>query len=237
MVLHSITRRPHECMTCELRPSRCFCNLHQDALLKFASIGEQLLLDPGEMLFREGTAGCAVFVICTGQVKLSCTSKAGKTLILKIANPGEVLGLGPVVSGSRYLLTAETIQPAELKRISREEFLDLLENHPEAGLHAAQALSEEYTTAFFDARRLALSGSAAARTASVLLDWGRASCGGNSEMRFTMSLTHEELSNMVGGSRETVTRVLGRFKRDKLIQIDGSSIVILAPERLEKLAV
>ena len=169
-MVHSITRRPHECVTCELRPSRGFCNLHQDALLKFASIGEQLLLDQGVMLFREGTASCAVFVICTGQVSF-CTSKAGKTLILKIANPGEVLGLGPVVSGSRYLLTAETIQPAELKRIRREEFLDLLENHPEAGLHAAKALSEEYTTAFFDARRLALSGSAAARTASVLLDW------------------------------------------------------------------
>jgi CRP/FNR family transcriptional regulator, cyclic AMP receptor protein len=238
MVLHSITRRPHECMTCELRPSRCFCNLHQGALRKFASIGEQLLLDQGAMLFREGAASSAVFVICTGQVKLSSTSKAGKTLILKIANPGEMLGLGPVVSGSKYLLSAETIQPTELKRIRREEFLDLLENHAEASLHAAKALSAEYTTAFFDARRLALSGSAAARTASVLLDWGRASSAGNSEMRFTMPLTHEELFNMVGGgSRETVTPVLGRFKRDKLIRIDGSSIVILAPERLEKLAV
>ena len=147
------------------------------------------------------------------------------------------MGLGSVLSGSRHLLTAETIQPTELKSIRREEFLPFLEEQSEAGFHAAKALSEEYKTAFFDARRLALSGSAAARTATVLLDWGRASSSGKAEMRITMTLTHEELSHLVGGSRETVTRVLGRFKRDKLIQINGSSIVILAPERLERLAV
>jgi CRP/FNR family transcriptional regulator len=211
--------------------------LHENALLNFAKIGEQLLLDEGAIIFREGTASCGVFVICTGQVKLFCTSRTGKTLIFKIANPGEVLGLGSVVSGSRHILTAETTLPTELKSIRREEFLAVLEDQSEASFHAAKALSEEYKTAFFDARRLALSGSAAARTASVLLDWGRASSRGNSEMRFTMTLTHEELAHLVGGSRETVTRVLGRFKRDKLIQIHGSSIVILAPERLESLAV
>jgi CRP/FNR family cyclic AMP-dependent transcriptional regulator len=231
------TRRAHECLTCELRASRTFCNLHQDALRKFAGIGEQLLLEQGVTIYREGTASSGVFVICTGQVKLSCTSKAGRTLILKIADPGEVLGLGSVLSGSRHLLTAETIQPTELKSIRREEFVPFLEDQAEAGFHAAKALSEEYKTAFFDARRLALSGSAAARTASVLLDWGKASSNGKSEMRITMTLTHEELSHLVGGSRETVTRVLGRFKRDKLIEINGSSIVILAPERLERLAV
>jgi CRP/FNR family cyclic AMP-dependent transcriptional regulator len=237
MAFYPTTRRAHECIHCELRASRTFCNLHHDALRKFARIGEQVLLEEGTTIYREGTASSGVFVICTGQVKLSCTSKAGRTLILKIAYPGEVLGLGSVLSGSRHLLTAETIQPTEVKRIRREEFLTFLEDQPEASFHAAKALSEEYKTAFFDARRLALSSSAAARTATVLLDWGRASSCGKPEMRITMTLTHEELSHLVGGSRETVTRVLGRFKRDKLIEIHGSSIVILAPERLERLAV
>ena len=127
-----------------------FCNLHQDALLKFAAIGEQLLLEEGVTIYREGAASSGVFVICTGQVKLSCTSKAGRTLILKIANPGEVLGLGSVLSGTRHLLTAETLQPSELKSVSREEFLPFLEDQSEAGFHAAKALSEEYKTAFFD---------------------------------------------------------------------------------------
>ena len=55
-------------------------------------------------------------------------------------------------------------------------------------------------------------------------------------MRFTMALTHEELANLVGSSRETITRMLGRFKREKLIQIRGASILILEPEKLGQLA-
>ena len=148
MALHPTPRRAHECLTCELRASRTFCNLHQDALLKFAGVGEQLLLEGGVTIYREGTASSGVFVICTGQVKLSCTSKAGRTLILKIAKPGEVLGLGSVLSGTRHLLTAETLQPSELKSVSREEFLPFLENHAEAGFHAAKALSKSIRPRF-----------------------------------------------------------------------------------------
>ena len=125
-----------------------------------------------------------------------------------------------------------------LKSIRREDFIAFLEQHGEGSLHAAKALSDDYKAAFFDARRLALSGSAGGKLAGVLLDWGRiaASCG-KFEMHFTMSLTHEELADMVGTSRETVTRMLTRFKKEQLIQVRGSSILILAPKLLEQLAV
>ncbi len=213
-----------------------FCNLDEEALSDFSSIGVEVNLLKGAKLFREDEPSNGVFVICTGQVKLSCTSREGKTLILKIAMPGDVLGLGAVISGSTYEVTAETIEPTEIKSIRREDFLSFLQKHGQASLHAAKALSEEYKAAFFDARRLALSGSAAGRLAGVLLDWGRAASCGKSEMRFTMALTHEELANLVGSSRETVTRMLGRFKRQKLIQMRGSSILIPSPERLEQIS-
>ena len=232
----SKTRTMHDCGTCEFRSLRMFCNLSAEALDDFGSIGMQATFPKGTKLFVEDGSSNGVFVICTGQVKLSCTSREGRTLILKIAMPGDVLGLGAVISGSRYEVTAETIEPTEIKSIRREEFLSFLQKHGEASLHAAKALSEEYKAVFFDARRLALSGSAAGRLASVLLDWGRAASCGKPEIRFTMALTHEELANLVGSSRETVTRMLGRFKRDKLIQIRGSSILILSPERLEQLS-
>jgi CRP/FNR family cyclic AMP-dependent transcriptional regulator len=149
------------------------------------------------------------------QVKLSCTSKDGKTLILKIAMAGDVLGLGAVISGSPFEVTAETVEPTEIKYIRRADFLSFIQKHSQATLHVAKAFSEEYKAVFFDARRLALSGSAAGKLAAVLLDWGRAASCGKPEMRFTMALTHEELANLVGSSRETVTRKLGRFKRER----------------------
>jgi CRP/FNR family transcriptional regulator len=212
-----------------------FCNLDAEALADFDSLGVHTSLETGVRIFEEETPMNGVFVLCTGRVKLSCTSKEGKTLILKIAVPGDVLGLGAVLSGSRYEVTADTIEPTQLNAISPENFLAFIERHGEASMHAAQALSEEYRSAFFDVKRLALSVSAAARLAGVLLDWGREAACGKTEMRFTMALTHEELASLIGSSRETVTRILSRFKREKLIEVHGAKMLILAPDKLERL--
>jgi CRP/FNR family cyclic AMP-dependent transcriptional regulator len=224
------------CTNCEHRTHRMFCNLSEDALADFDSIGMQMMLPKGAILFREHDAGDGVLVICSGQVKLSCTSREGKVLILKIAVPGDVLGLGAVISSSRFEVTAETIEPVQVKKIRRDDVIAFFERHGEASMHAAKALSEEYKSAFVDARRLALSGSAAARLAGVLLDWGRAAACGKPEMRFTMALTHEDLASLAGTSRETVTRTLGKFKKEKLIQIRGSSLHILSPDRLAQMS-
>lgn len=213
-----------------------FCNLSPEELEDFNNIGMQMRLPKGAVLFQEDDASRNVSVICEGQVKLSCTSREGKTLILKIAVPGDVLGLGAVISGSRYESTAEALEPTLIKNIRRDEFLAFLERHGQASMHAAKSLSEEYKSIFFDARRLALSPTAAGRLASVLLEWGRSACCGKEEMRFTMALTHEDLANLAGTSRETVTRTLGKFQREKLIRIQGSSLTILDPEKMSLLA-
>jgi CRP/FNR family transcriptional regulator len=212
------------------------------ALEDFDGLGTQVSVAPDTIIFEEDSPTRGVFVICTGQVKLSCVSKQGKTLILKIAAPGDVLGLGAALSGAANEVTAEAIEPVEMKRIPRPEFMAFLERHGEASMHAAQALSNEYRAAFFDVRRLALSSSAAARLAGVLLDWGKAaSCGKpemrSAEMRFTMAMTHEELAGLIGSSRETVTRMLGKFKKENLIQVRGATVLIMSPEKLEQLVV
>ncbi len=234
----SLTRPPPlECSTCEHRSGRTFCNLGKAALEDYAAIGTEISYSRGAILFEENGRSNDVFVICTGQVKLFCTSKEGKVLILKLALPGDVLGLGAVISGSAYEVSAETTQPTEIKSIRRDDFMAFLEKHGEGSLHAAKALSDDYKGAFFDARRLALSGTSGGKLAGLLLEWGRtAAAYGQFEMRFTMALTHEDLANMVGSSRETVTRMLTRFKKDHLIQVHGSSMLILAPELLERLA-
>jgi len=213
-----------------------FCNLDDKALQEFNSLGIHSESASGATLFEEETAVGNVYVVCHGRVKLFSTSRQGKTLILKIALPGDVLGLGAVMSGSRYEVTAETIEPTQLKAIPREDFLTFIHKYGEASVHAAQALSAEYRTAFFDARRLALSVSATSRLASLLLEWGRAAAHNKPDMRFTMALTHEDLANLIGTSRETVTRMLSKFKRDKLIQMHGATILILAPDKLELMA-
>ncbi len=237
MITPQLNHTLRDCRTCDLRSLRMFCNLDSGALEEYVRIGVEATLPKGAILFQEDSLPGSVYVLCTGQVKLSCTSKDGKTLLLKIAMPGDVLGLSAVISGSRYEVTAETLSAAQIKSIRREDFLAFLARHGAVSLNSARLLSEDYKAAFFDARRLALSGSAAARLASVLLEWGKsaAACGSR-EMRFPMTLTHEELASLVGSSRETITRTLSRFKREKLIQMQGVSMLILAPDLLGLLA-
>ena len=238
--MNSANRALCDCSHCEFQSMRMFCNLKPGAFAEFGSLGSHAEVESGTKIFEEETPVGGVFVLCHGRVKLSATSRQGKTLILRIASPGDVLGLGAVLSGLNYEVTAEAIEPTQLKHIPREDFLEFIQRHGEASLNAAQALSAEYRSAFFDVRRLALSESSAGRLASILLEWGRAASGGQSEirseMRFKMALTHEDLASLIGTTRETVTRMLGKFKRDKLIEVRGATIVILAPHQLELMA-
>ncbi len=230
--LHS---QPEDCLHCEHRHVRLFCNLPDAALEEFDRIGVQVSHAPGAKLFSEGDAARNVFVLCSGQVKLSTTSRDGRTMILKIAVPGDLLGLNAALAETVHEVTAETIEPCIIKTIRREQFVDLLQQHGAASMKAAQSLSLEYGSVFRDARRLALSTTAGGRLAQLLLEWARASHCGEAEMKFTMALTHEEIANMAGTSRETVTRLLSQFRRQQWIRVHGSRVTILNEAELDKL--
>ena len=224
------------CLDCKHRSLRLFCNLSGDALQRLDDIGMQVKLPSRAVVFNEGQAGKAVFVVCEGQLKLSATSAEGRTMILRLAGPGDLLGLGAVLTEAPYEVTAETLEPTVLKSIPRVDFLDFLQSYGDVGTRTARVMANEYQEVFLDARRLALSGSASGRLARLLLDWAESGACGKAELRFTMALTHEELANMAGTSRETVTRLLNRFERDHLIARHGSSLVILKPDQLGQLA-
>jgi CRP/FNR family transcriptional regulator, cyclic AMP receptor protein len=224
------------CIDCTHRQLRLFCNLSGDALQRLDQIGTHLSLPPRSIAFLEGQPSKAVFVVCEGQLKLSATSSEGRSMILRLACAGDLLGLSAALNATPHEVTAETLEPTVLKSIRRADFLDFLNNYGEIGKKTAQVLAKEYHEVFLDARRLALSGSAAGRLAQLLLDWASNAACGKPELRFTMALTHEELANMAGTSRETVTRLLNRFERDGLIARHGSSMIILKPDQLLQLA-
>ena len=169
---------PEDCLNCEHRHLRMFCNLTPEALADYDQIGIMMSHARGAKLFSEGDPARNVFVICFGQVKISSTSREGKTMILKIAGPGDVMGLSAVLANVPHEVTAEAIEPCQVKTVRKQEFVEFLGRHGIASMHAAQSLSGEYLTVFHDAKRLALSGSAAGRLARLLLDWGRASANG-----------------------------------------------------------
>jgi len=173
-------------------------------------------------------------VIVSGKVKLSTASADGRTIIVRIAGPGEVLGLSATVVGRPNELTAETLAPTRIKIIPRESFKQWLRAHPDLAFHVAQELAEEYNNTCQQLRTMLLSHTATQRLARTLLQLARNAGPGN-EARAQFSLTHQEIAEMIGSSRETVTRLLSGFRHKRLIGIEGSTLIVRDREALRQL--
>lgn len=225
-----------KCTECDYRTLRLFCDLNVDALQRLDEIGMHVALPGRAVLFNEHQRPNGVFVVCEGRLKLSATSREGRVMILRLAAPGDVLGLSAVLNNVPHEVTAETLEPTILKNIPSADFVEFMHTYAEVGEKTSRVLAKEYRDVFLDARRLALSGSASGRLAQLLLEWANTASCGKPELRFTMALTHEELASMAGTSRETVTRLLNQFERDHLITRHGSTFSILNPSSLSQLA-
>lgn len=225
------------CLTCKLRQKHWFCGLSPDTLKLLGAASHLSTYPGGAVLFVEGQASRGAFVLCSGKAKLSTTSRDGKVLILKIAEAGEVLGLSAVIAGEPFELTAVTACPCQVNFVEREALLRLMERNGEVGLHASQALSKEFQSAYRDIHDLVPARSSAGKLAKLLLSWtpGRLPLE-PPEIRIRASLTHEEMAQMIGASRETVTRLLSDLRKKDLIRLDGSTLVIRNRTALEALA-
>ena len=223
------------CLTCKLREERFFCNLKGPALQELERIKFSTSYPAGSILFVEGQEPRGVMILCQGRVKLSMSSANGKTLILKIAGPGEVLGLTATIAGELHEMTAEAVDPVQINLIRRADFQNFLARYQDACLHAAQELSAVHNSACHEIRILGLSQSVPERLARLVLDWdAKQSPAKQGSVR--MALTHEEISEFLGTSRETITRVLLDFKKRKIIQLKGATLVILDRLRLQAMA-
>jgi CRP/FNR family transcriptional regulator len=173
-------------------------------------------------------------MLCQGQVKLSTTSVEGKTLILRIARAGEVLGLDAVVTGKPYGLTAETMQPCQLNFVNREDFVRFLQEHGDACLRAAQQISRSCQDAYEVARSIGLSPSAPGRLAKFLLASATDGDVTNGVLRAKLALSHEDIAQITGFCRETITRTLSEFKKKDIVELKGSTLIIHNQSALER---
>ena len=226
----------YNCAECRVRPERLFCNMSDPAVAALDTVKFTGLYPKGSLLFVEGEEPRGIFILCSGLAKLTTSSTEGKTLIVKIAEPGEVLGASATILGKPYEVSAETIEPSQLNFIKRDDFLKYLNQHAEACLHTAQQLSEKYHSAQREIRSLGLSQTTSEKLARLLLDW----CDRGGEqttrgIRLKVLLTHEEIAQMIGTTRETVTRLLSDFRRKKMIDVKGSSLFVLNKPQLEHL--
>lgn len=182
-------------------------------------------------LFTEQQVPSSVLVLLEGQVKLSINAPNGKRLILRIAEAGDILGLISAFSGNPYEVTAEALHFCRVASLRRNDFLGFLGRHPDAYQNIAQQLSMEYVQDCARLRTVGLTSSAPAKVAQLLLEW----CGGAATW-FKLPVTQQEMGECIGTSRETVTRTLKDFKRRHMVDMHGSTLIILNRQALEAYA-
>jgi CRP/FNR family transcriptional regulator len=160
-------------------------------------------------------------------------------MILRIAEPGEVLGLTAAVSGTPYEATVETLEPSQANFISQTEFLRFLQEYPDVGLRVAKQLTHNCKCAYGEIRSLGLSNSVPEKLAKLILQWAEHplefSSRKTQETAIRVTLTQEEIAQLTGTSRETVSRVLGSFRKKGWLRVKGATWTILNRHALEGL--
>lgn len=215
------------CLDCKVRVGRLFCDLPPATLESLQSLGVSTACPKGTILFAEGQSPRRIFILCAGRVKLSVTSDTGRRFCLRIAEPGRVLGLSAAISGKPHEVSAEAVEPCQLRIINADRILHLLRNDTPASLAAVHCLSDDVQNVHECLRLLGLSHSAEEKLAKLLVQLSEHKrTGAGHRALITAPLTHRDLALMLGISRETVTRLLTELSRKKLIRRHGSRVLI-----------
>jgi CRP/FNR family transcriptional regulator len=223
------------CVTCPVREQHLFCNLPLPTLQKLNEIKSTAVYPKSAMLFIEGQLPRGVFVLCTGKAKLYTSSREGKTVILNLAEAGDVLGLNATISNKPYELTAEMMEPGQVNFITRDALLQFLRENGEIALRVAEQLSRNYYLAFEEVRMLGLASSPSEKLAKLLLSWSADVAKSADPSHIKLTLTHEEIAEIIGTTRETVSRLFSEFKKKQLLQLKGATLIIRNRPALEKM--
>ena len=223
------------CVSCPVKKMRPFCNLPLPAAQRLHGIKSTAVYPKAAMLIMEGQQPRGVFVLCTGKAKLSTSSRDGKTIITKIAEAGDVLGLNATISNVRYEVTAEMMEPGQANFIPREPLIIMMRDFPEVALHVAEQLSRNYFAAYEEIRTLGLTASPSEKFAKLLLQWSIEGTEDNGSSRIKVTLTQAEIAEVIGTTRETVARLFADFKKKQLLQVQGATLVIHSRFALEQM--
>jgi len=217
-----------------LRSNPLFETLEEDVLESMNDLVDPITLDKGEVLFEEGQSGEDFYTINDGLLKISIEDpQSGREKILALPGPDEIVGEMAVFGNQERSGKAIAIHDTRLFRITRDNFLELLQEYPQIGLNLIQILSkrlfmsdEEIETVTFQT----IPGRLAAQLLKMGNQFGESTEEG---LDIQIKLTHQQVSDLVGTNRETITRYLNKFENNGSIKIENKQITILDPESLE----
>ena len=191
----------------------------------------------GRTLFTEGERPRGIYILRAGRAAVSMSSREGRVVILRMVQPGDVLGLNPVLRNREYDTTVKTLAPCRTNFVSRAHLIEVMQKNHHATQTILKILSREQAEVTKRVRSLLLQQTARARLAQLLLECNDSNgCDESSPGRIERSFTHEDIAQMICSSRETVTRLLGLLTRQQIIRITSDSFIICDRTALETMA-
>ena len=200
-----------------------------------AALGKHRTYERGEFLFRAGDPGLNVYFLESGRVKICQPAGSGREVILWFCLRGEIFGLAEVARGGGRVVEAQACERSTVLSVSQEAFKGFVASRPAAALLSMQVLSGRLR-GLSDMLVNLLEDDADTRVAKLILRLGaRYGRREGSVIHLDIPLTHQEIADMVGTTRQTVTSALSRFKRQGVLSIDTHRIQIESAERLSGL--
>ncbi len=217
-----------------LRQVSLFSDLSDKDLRELESAVRERSFRKNEVIFHAQEPGNALFVIKRGRVKVSMDDRNGREVILRIFEAGDFFGEMSLLDGEPRSATVASLEPCQALILLREQFLRFIPRHPEVVMKMLTALSRRMRKADEKISRLVFA-DAYEKVASVLMDIiEERKIPLNIGTEVPLSLTRQELADIAGLSRETLTRVITDFQRAGLVRIEGRRIAIISPTKLKR---
>lgn len=193
------------------------------------------LLSPGEYVHHAGERTGKMFVVHTGQIKLSRTLPSGRKQLLRVASPGETLGEHAFITGGETLEEAQASSEVHLCVFIHDDLTHLIARYPDIAHRMLRTLGERL--AHTEHRLTLNSQSVDVRLADYLLQQPLVPNGGSgaSGMRVRLPLTKKDIASLLGTTPESLSRALSRLRKHGLIAVDDDLVTLLDADRLESL--
>ncbi len=218
-----------------LKHIRLFDGLSQTEMQEMERITRMQAVKKRQPLYLPGDPSSNVYLLKQGRVKIASTAPSGKEVTFDILEPGEIFGELEVLEETPRETAAEALDDTLICVIRREDFDHYLRTHPDLsvkltkliGLRLRKIQSRVEDLVFRDVP---------ARLAHLLLELSKTDgVPDGPHIRLGIKLTHQEMANLIGCSRETVSTTLGQFRDQGLIRLDGRTITIVSPDHLTRL--
>lgn len=210
--------------------SMLFNNLPAEQLDAILAIGKEKHFDKGEVIFFEGDPGHGFFVVISGQVKIFKVSDIGKEQILHIFGPGDIFGEVPVFYGNPFPASAKSLLATTVMFFPRDAFVELLEGNCAIALAMLGVLARRLRIFTEQIEYLSLK-EVPARLAGYLL-YLQKTQKNHDVVELEISKGH--LASLLGTSPETLSRIFKKMTEEKLISVQGRTIILLDKTGLEK---